>query len=171
LEPHNLKSFVNPHTNHRLKHIPCVVELKKDRKISISNLLEPILRTAIEIEVIDPYLPNTDALCNLKSIIDSLSFDCKITLKFLKRDLYVSNNKQREKQFNELSDYIKELRVQKVDVKTDYKISKKHSERWLITQKYRVYLPGGLDCIKKNGYPNLESENDVSYLRIEYVNQ
>ena len=44
-----------------------------------------------------------------------------------------------------------------------------HRERYIITDEFEIYIPGGLDMFRKNGIYKYRDEDDRADLRIDFI--
>ena len=119
----------------------------------INRIFAPFLRDAKNVRIEDPYLPNTKASLNIWKIINHLN-DSRIKLVFLKRNKYASNgNKFMEDRYDTFTKTIQEY--QKNGLQIDYSepfVKKSHRERWIFTDQFQIYVPGGLDFLDEDGF-------------------
>jgi hypothetical protein len=171
IEKHDLNSFLNPNYNIKLKHLPTIIECRKECKYNLSLIMEPFLRNAREIVIEDPYIRNENAIYNLESILIRVSSKSMIKVKTLEKELHDFKKDKIRKKFEDI------LRKYKIDLlffKTreivkegNMYLRSKHQERCIVTEKYEIYIPGGLDQFYR-GTPNIEEDDLGKYkIRIE----
>lgn len=184
IEFHNSHSLINPECYHRLKNVPANITLEKDKLYDWEVLLSPFLRSADSIEIKDPYLINPTAVENLKKIFKIINKNTKVKLLALKKDKYSKtyhkatrkfiSNPEKEEIYNR---YINEIDILKKNgysilVNEYYDGKTKHRERYIYTDRFKIYIPGGLDCIDVDGNPNIdEQDKDGNEIRIDYINK
>lgn len=177
LEVHNSQSFVRPKHYQRLKHLPTIIPLERDIHYDLVKILEPFLRDAKSIRIEDPYLPNPFAQQNVLKVIKSFP-KSKFNLIFLAKNLYSKHsskkkNDEKIKQYNSFIKKIKDLINNNYTINySEYFQSKKHRERFIFTEKYQIYIPGGFDFLNEDGYlvkdPNRLKDTEYRYqIRIE----
>jgi len=168
VESHNEKTFLSPLPINRLKHAPTIIPLVKNTYYNLYTIIEPFIRGADEVKIIDPYLPNPNASNNLFNILPLMK-NKKITLSYLKRDKYIYNDDDEwgQKNYDDFDAAIREK------IRAGYLISlkkikvKKHRERYIVTDRFNIYLPGGLDFLDNNGFPKIDLEEiDIKEIRI-----
>jgi hypothetical protein len=164
LETHNSESFINPQAQHRLKHLPTIIPLQKEFFYDIVKIFSPFLRNSKNALIEDPYLANPLASQNVLKIIEkfpNVNFD----LTFLTRDLFSEHksNIEKLKQYDSFIESISEL------VKNGYTINynnhfktKKHRERFIFTENFQIYIPGGFDFLNEYGYLKNQTSFDIS---------
>lgn len=168
VEFHNVNSFINPKTYQRLKNLPTKIIFEKDVQYDLTIIIEPFFRHSKKLEIYDPYIYNPNAFRQLVKIID-ISYDKEIELVALKRELYFKNDIKgdKEKYYKKFYEFINTKKNSgPIIIIKEYK-SGKHKERYILTDKYQIYLPGGLDILDENDYPNLDDESDIKELRID----
>lgn len=167
LEIHNLKTFIDPDHIHRLKHLPTIIPLQKNTRYDIVKLFQPFLKYAKFIRIEDPYLPNATASANLLLLIKPLR-SVPISLIFLPKNEYIkAQNKTKmsdktdiyDKLILEIENLISE--GYKIDYSVHFK-KKNHRERFIFTEDFQIYLPGGLDFLSIYGFLKEEDATDIS---------
>lgn len=161
-EIYNSNSFGNPSPFERLKHLPTFFYLESDRKYDLNQILEPFLREEKKLEVIDPYLPNRIASHHLIRLLEKNKGKTFI-LTFLKKDIYPNQS-----DFDKFYIRINLLNEQGFEIKMNFLFKKKHKERYILTDNFQIYLPGGFDCLDLEGKPKIQdSKNERFQIRIE----
>jgi len=173
IEPHNVFSFLAPQPIQRLKHLPTVINMESGCYYDINRIIGPFLKDAKNIRIEDPYLPNGIASKNLWKLLDHVKM-ARVKLVFLKRNKYIhSNNKVKEKQYDSFIKNI--IQYQSKGLLIDFSepfIKKSHRERWIFTDDFQIYIPGGLDFLSEDGFyiKDTNYSQDVDYrnqIRIE----
>lgn len=174
LEIHNSESFIFPKPYHKLKHLPSLIPLEKELFYDIVRIVGPFIRNSDNVRIEDPYLPNPLASYNVVKIIKNfpgVNFD----LVFLTRDLFSEHKlyKEKEKKLKQYDSFIESLselneKGYKINFNNNYKL-KKHRERFIFTEDFQIYIPGGFDFINKDGYivANDFDISDKKEIRIE----
>ncbi len=175
VEVHNKDTFINPEPYHRLKNIDIRIKLNKDVYYDIRLLFEPFIRCSEEITIIDPFLPNNNALQNVKVILNHIA-NRKINLITHSGHNYVhkygnKNPTLYESNWVNFQKFISELKGKNNQVQVSEFKNRKHQERYLITNDVKIILPGGMDFLDENGFPNIEDENfeimELAFTRID----
>jgi len=168
VEFHNVNSFIHPKTYQRLKNLPTKIIFEKDVQYDLTIIIEPFFRHSKQLEIYDPYIYNPNAFRQLVKIID-ISYDKKIELVALKRELYFKNDIKgdKKKYYDKFYEFINAMINSGYSINIKEYKSGKHKERYILTDKYQIYLPGGLDILDENNYPFLDDESDTKELRID----
>jgi len=162
VELHNILSFIQPDSYHRLKHLPSNIPIEKGVYYNLLLLLDPFLRTSKMVQIEDPYLPNRIASQNLFRLIENMK-DKQIKLVFLSRNKFSLHNQKEEKIYDEFIEHLEVLNNNgyEIDFRMHFR-NKIHRERYLFTEDIQVYFPGGLDFIDTDGYLKNDSNEDIS---------
>jgi len=176
IEVHNYRTMISPGHKHRLKNVPDSYALADRKKYSVKLLLGPYLRNTKNIIIRDPFLPNVRAHHNLKKILSLCPKSSKIKLQLLSKEMYLMHNRSKKKieDYEEFESTVKDYRKNglKIVLDCNYFIDKKHTERFLFTDKLEIYIPGGLDCIDDQGfyksYQNRKSKEKKAEIRVNY---
>lgn len=88
---------------------------------------------------------------------------------------YVGKNsfdKEKIKKENLYDKYIIEIKNLKnmgfKIIDEEFYLNKSHKERYINTEKFKIYIPGGLDCISPDGLPKLDGDDDTKEIRIDF---
>jgi len=168
----NEKIFINPDIHYRFKVIPVTIELEADVRFDLNNLLFPLIRNSKEVKVIDPFLPNKNAFSNLKKLFEIINIETKIKLQvYSERDYlsYGKNNDDFKKNYGNFLNEIKKMQVSKFKIEIEEFKTRKHKERYIMTDKFEITLPGGLDCLNENGMPVLTGD-EKKRISVNYKN-
>lgn len=178
LEIHNSKSFINPQHQQRLKHLPSIIPLEKDVFYDLIKIISPFIKNSKNVSIEDPYLPNPMASQNVLKIIKSFP-DVNYNLVFLTKELYSGANYGAEEnikseQYDAFIENISGLVKNglRINFKNHYK-SKTHRERYIFTEDFQIYIPGGFDFLTAEGFLKTKSNFDISEkleIRIEKNN-
>lgn len=164
IELHDFDSFLYPEPNHKLKHLPTIIPLKEGVFYDIINILRPFLQNAKYARIEDPYLPNPLASENVFEIIKTFQ-NINYKLIMFPKELYCGqlNIKKKIKQYDKFIKKVDHLCTDgyKIDTNEQFRI-KKHRERYIFTEDYQIYVPGGFDCIKRNGYLEINNDKDIT---------
>lgn len=175
LEVHNSKTFINPAPLHKLKHLPSIISLQKDEPYDIIKIIDPFIRDSHKVRIEDPYLPNPKASGNVLKIIQNypkINFD----LVFLTRELFYDDKseewkvKKKLKQYDTFINNLLKLKNDGYSINhNNYFTIKKHRERYIFTEKFQIYIPGGFDFLNRDGYINSQGPDisDKKEIRIE----
>lgn len=168
IEIHNLNTFLQPDSSYRLKHLPLKIKLEQDICYNLNNILFPFIRNAKYLVIVEPYISSWQNIVNFKKLTEIIpkSITCEI-IKF--------RNAQDEKSKKELSDFEEFIKVSNHDgynfvvnhPKLPHNKSSKHIERYIITDKYEIYLPGGFNCLDENGYSNVSGDYDIKEINVK----
>lgn len=168
LEIHNLNSFLKPDNSSRLKHIPFILKLEKNIFYDINNILLPFIRNAKNIVIIEPYIYSWQNFTNFKKFSEIIpkSIPCKIKL--------FRNSSKDDKTKHEITifnEFINDSNRNGYDYVIEYFMlppnkSSKHIERHILTDKYKIYMPGGFNCIDENGYANISEDDDIKEIKV-----
>ncbi len=178
IETHNVSSFLSPMPIDKLKHIPSTIPLEKGIYYDLQTILDPFLRNSKNIRIEDPYLPNNTASYNVLKIIENLRHK-NITLVFLTRSKYAEhpvNDKRNKKEsvYNKFIEKLKSLNSDGYRIKFDTHFKKKtHRERYLFTEDFQIYFPGGFDLLETDGRLRNDFNSEVDErkeIRIEKRN-
>jgi len=153
--------IINPDIYIRFKVIPLSIELEADVRFDLNNLLFPLIRNSKEVKVIDPFLPNKNAFSNLNKIFEIIGVETKIKLLVYSERDYLSYGKNKDDFKKNYDDFIKEIKkmqVSKYKIEIEEFKTRKHKERYIMTDKFEITLPGGLDCFNENGMPVLTGD-------------
>ena len=170
IEFHGLDSFLNPGNDHRFK-IPnenIVLErFEKDKCYDLVKIILPYLRESKEIKFIDKYLPNYLSRFHLENFFKAIDNSVKICLITLNEVEYCKGRKEKdmEKAKNNYGEFRKLEDKYSVIVKDINQSG--HLERYIITDKYEITLPGGFDQFSKDGIPYIDDENKILKMFIE----
>jgi len=172
LEIHTIESFLSPDAKCRFmnpdsKQVQPVL-FYENTAYDLSKILNPFLREAEEIKFIDNYLANNLSIFHLSKILKILNKKCKVKFITLSIDDYIKNKKdidKAKKDYLSMVDLAKEF-----NAKIENVISSGHLERYIITDKYEILLPGGFDQFNKEGIPYNISENKILKMVIEKIN-
>jgi hypothetical protein len=182
IEVHNKDSFLEPEYFQRLKHLPTAVRLNDGLPYDLAAIINPFIKEAKRIIVIDPYLPNENASRNLFNLFDLL-IGKEITLVFLSEKKYTAIQIKKNGIFEEIidkiklklyNDFLNNLENKRLDgfkINMEHFHEKKHIERHILTEEVQINLPGGLDFLNIDGKPNLISsalkEYDIKEISIK----
>lgn len=169
IETHNTKSFINPLPSQRLKHLPTTINLEKGIFYDLINILDPFLRTAKQVRIEDPYLPNKFARHNAFMIMRKYP-DISYDLVFLNKILYSDNKAEKKDIYDSFIYEISQLNQNGSKISFHNQLrEKKHRERYIFTESIQIYLPGGLDFLRPDGFISTSSydEPSVREIRIE----
>jgi len=172
LEIHTIESFLSPDGNCRFmnpgsKQVQSIL-FNENTSYDFSKILNPFLRDAKEIKFIDNYLANYLSMFHLSKILKILDKQCKVTFITLTEDDYIKYKKDidiAKKDYLSLENLAKEFNARIENVN-----SSGHLERYIITDKYEILLPGGFDQFNKEGIPYNVSKNKILKMVIEKVN-
>jgi len=171
----NSDLIINPEISNRFRVIPTNYELQKDVRFDLVNFMRPFFRNATEIIIIDPFLANKYAFHNLKNLFQVIEKKCKIKLKLYSERDYLSYSKLKKDEFkNNYDILIKEINEQrnigfKIEIE-EFKV-KKHKERYILTDKFEISIPGGLDCLDVNGFPFLDSDTEKKKFTVNFLSK
>lgn len=170
IEYHNSESFATPKLSHRLKIVPYTIKLQNEEN-NFNEIILPFLKQTKYIEIIDPYLPNANASYNLSNLLDEIRGDVEIKLYYLKKEDYSKSRTEKDtirkrKEYEEFETKIND-RNKNRNIEMDYLECKAHYDRFIFTDKLRIYIPGGFDCIKKDGRVHL-GKKDIKMFRIDF---
>lgn len=160
IEIHNSESFIKPLCSDRLKNAPDILKLEKDVYYDIERIFQPYLKNAGILEIIDPFLPNPNALYNFKKIIN-LSGAKQIKVIIHSQHNYIEkygnrNKEKAQEDYESLKKFLADLKkVGKKVQETEFKL-RSHKERYIKTEKLKIKLPGGLDFLNKDGFAKIE---------------
>lgn len=170
LEIHDCNSFVNPDINDNLKHAPSNYDLQKGIQYDLVKFLKPFLRNSKFVKFIDPYIRNYIARNHLKKIMEIIPKNAEIIIKTIPDDDVKDSNKI--KKFDEIiknratkEEFISEIRKNKEGVEYNYF---GHKERYIITENFKIYIPGGLDQFNEEGIPNISEFDDLMTLWVRF---
>lgn len=156
IELHNIKSFVNPESFHKLKHIPSTIPLEKGVYYDLQKILDPFLRSSENILIEDPYLPNTTASYNFLKIIENFRHQ-NIKLVFLTRSKYAEHSV-----YDKFIEKLKALNNDGYQINFSNHFRKKiHRERYLFTDDFQIYFPGGFDLLETDGFLRNDFNSNV----------
>lgn len=170
LEIHTLNSFLSPDRNSRFlnpesKQVLSVT-FKEDTVYDLTNLLKPFIREAKEIKIIDNYLANYLSRFHLSKILKVVNEKCNITFITLSEDDYLKNKmkdvEKAKKNYWSLNDLAGKFNVKIENIKKSG-----HLERYIITDKFEISLPGGFDQFGKDGKPYIDDKNNILKLVVE----
>lgn len=169
LEFHNLKTFLNPGDNCRFmnpntKPVKTVL-FKKNTAYDLPKILKPYLREAKEIKFIDNYMANSLSIFHLTKLLKILNRDCNKTFITLSKNDYIKNKRIFEKAKKDYQNLLSLAKNYNVKVKNINRTG--HLERYIVTDKYEISLPGGFDQFSKDGKPFIDNENKILKMVIE----
>lgn len=173
----NSDLLIKPEITNRFRVIPSTYELQKEVRFDLLNFVKPLFRNATEIIIIDPFLANKNAFKNFKDLFSVINKVCKIKLKIYSERDYLSYAYLKIKIDEFKSNYdvlLKEIKFQrgfgfKIELE-EFEV-KKHKERYILTDKFEIYIPGGLDCLDENGFPLLDSDNDKKKFTVNFLSK
>lgn len=176
VEIHDLISFMAPKTHHRLKHLSfdekatTNLVLYKNIKYDLKNLLEPYLRFSKKIIIDDPFLYNPSAFHNFKMLISFLELS-EITLKLYSKDCYIDiYGKNKKEKYSEYYDtfmnYINNIKNNGIHIKMELYNKTGHKDRYIVTDKIKIEVPGGLDFLNQSGKANIDKMKESIEIKI-----
>lgn len=169
VEIHNTKTILKPKHYNRLKNIPTNISLDASQKYDLELILNPFLKNSTMIIIIDPFLPNPKALSNLIKTFGIVNKNVDITLRTFDQNIYltyISDKTKGLKQYQNFSDKISNLNKSGYNITIEF-IPKGHIERYIITENYKIYIPGGFDCLDEKGKPSVKPGN-ISSITISF---
>lgn len=172
----NHEILIKPETSHRFKNIPTIISLQKDVRFDLVEFLRPFLRNAKEITIVDPFLANKNAFSNLKNLFTLFIKNCNIKLNhYSEKDylIYAGNNKDKKDKFIEnyrnLNEEIESKKAMDFKIEIDEFTSRDHKERYILTEKFEIKIPGGLDCLDEYGFPSLKNEKERKKIEVNFL--
>lgn len=176
VEVHNLKSVFNYENNQQLINVPSSIKLVDGKNYSLVKILRPLLSKSNKIIIRDPYIYNYKARKNFEKLFSFLNNKQRVIVESSPYEIYTKNNKVRVRDVNEFYKLIESLKERefKIEINTErFKNNKNyigHIERYIFTDRFRIYLPGGLDFINNNGLYKSKVNYGESYdiMRIEF---
>ena len=171
VEVHNENSFVKPQDIDKLKNCPDTIKLRDNIPYNIVVLFEPYLRGAKEIIFQDPFLPNNKAFHNFKLLVESVNTNNIVAIVHSKNN-YVTqygNKRKRETRIDTYDQFVEYIDQKNIHL-SEWK-SADHKERYIITDKVEIYIPGGLDLFNKDGTIRIsEPDKEIKKISISYRN-
>lgn len=172
LEAHNAKSLINPAPFHRLKNVPSKIIFEKNVQYDLQKILYPFLRNTKTIEIIDPFLPNPNALSNIKKIFHNLElFNVEVSLVIHSKHNYLNKYNKQDGACNYklFEDYLNKLKSKCAKVTVIDFEKAKHRDRFLRTDKVSITIPGGFDFLNNDGFADITNEKtDIVQILINY---
>lgn len=166
LEFHNSSSLIKPQTHHRLKNLPLVVNLKDYEYMDLNNLLLPFIRKSTLIKIYEPYITGKHNFSNFKKFFEIVPISSDIII-----HIFRSLKKFRDKYelFNNFINLLKQ-KGYKISIEFfDINFDTEHVERYIVTEKYSIYLPGGFSCIDCNGFVKVGKTEYRKEIRIDKI--
>ncbi|MCX6166002.1 MAG: hypothetical protein NTU73_14265 [Ignavibacteriae bacterium] len=160
IEFHNSETLIKPDLSNRLKNLPYVNELENNVYYDLNKILFPFIRNAKFIEIRDPYITSTYNYYNFENFTNIIPKSAICSIIILRSSL---NNISEYPLIPEFKKLIERLNKEGHNMTTDYfELPKdkdaKHIERYIITNKYEIYLPGGFSCLNKDGYAKVKKK-------------
>lgn len=169
IEVHNLESFVQPTYYQKLKHLPTVISLEIDTRYDLGLILEPFVRGAKNLEILDHYFSDYGCIINIKKILDVAKNLTHLTFFVLGKDRYTSNKclkpEEMEKMRNEVCKLEKIYNLVKFDI-IYLDENKKHLERAMFTDEVLIRTPGSMNFLDKDGYLRTKSDRIAEPMEI-----
>jgi hypothetical protein len=173
VEIHSLTSFLNPAEDNKLINPTTKIVYSKKfeagKEYNFSEMLKPFLRDSMEIKIIDNYAANYISRFHIEKLLKSLKSKSIITIFTLSREDYLKNKgsdlesiKKAEMNYSDFERLSKRLNIEIKDIE-----KAGHLERYIITDKYEILLPGGFDQFDKDGKPYKIDENKILKMVIE----
>ena len=173
LEIHNADSFINPDVQHRLKNIPTKIKLVKNREYRLEKIMKPFLRNAREILIFDPFIANPIALENIIKLFTIININAIITIKCFNSKLYcdfssTKDIKNKKENYNKFITYIESRRNMNFSIDVNYIKRRKHYDRYIKTEKVKIDLPGGFDCLN-NDKPKILDNYEIQEINMNWI--
>lgn len=165
LELHNTDSFVNPQIYKRLKHIPTRYKLEKDVSINLSTIIKPFMKGSSRLCIYDPYIYNNNSKYQFEQLFEVFDNHIMIEINALNKHKYCKINS--EDNYNNFIKFIEQQKQYGFKITLNDSLAAKHKERYLLTDQYQIYLPGGLDFLDENNYPVLNNDSEIKEIRID----
>jgi len=170
VEIHCLKSFLSPDKESRFTNPSSKVihskTFEENKEYNLTNELILFLRDSKEIKYIDNYLANPNSRYHLENLIKSLEGKSEIIFVTLTKDANLENNKsdidRAKLNYSELEKLIKKYNINIENIERSG-----HLERYIITDKYEISLPGGFDQFSRKGIPNINDKNKILKMFVE----
>lgn len=163
IELHSLASFLNPNKNkHRFidNNLDVdIIEFIENNTYKLEKILKPYLKNSKYIEFIDKFLPNELSLYHLRKILSNCDNIPEIRFITCTKKDYLSNSKPYKKNIaeNNYKEFEKLISDNESYIFVNINTCG-HTERFIITDKYEILLPGGFDQIDERGCPKIDSE-------------
>jgi hypothetical protein len=168
VEIHNENSLLEPKDIHKLKNCPCTIRLRDNIKYNVVALFEPYLREAKEIIFQDPFLINPSAFYNFRLLINCIKAN-KISAFVHSKHNYLGYGWEKDRNKREMNyDSFVKYADQKNIYLSEWKRAD-HKERFIITDKLEIYIPGGLDLFNNDGTIRMsEPDKEIKNIKVEY---
>lgn len=169
IELYTSQNLISPDMSLRLKNVPFEVQFEKDKKYDLIKLLNPIIRNCKQIEIRDPYIRNNKAIYHLKKIRE-LNTKASLKVKTIPIEMIPTDRNDLHYNDKELKKIIgpTNLSYYQSYLNKNNKYSIPHKERYILTEKFRIRLPGGLDQFNEKGYPNMMEDEDIMEMSIKH---
>ncbi len=166
LEFHNSTSLIKPELHHRLKNLPLVVNLKEVEFMDLNRLLLPFIRKSATIEIYEPYITGKHNFLNFKKFFEITPISSNITI-------YVFRSLKKDKdKFEQFNNFVKKSKEKGYKINVEYfesNFDTEHIERYIVTDKYSIYLPGGFNCINSDGFVRIGKDEYKKEIRIDKI--
>lgn len=161
IEFHNIKTIVRPRIEDRLKNVPLKIKLIQNQSLNLNHILEPFIRNTRSVTIYDPYITGKNNFYNFKNFCSILPEKTIIRI--------FTYKKETEEHFNShrFFSFINDLKRKEYSVNVEYFKITKHIERYIVTDNYEIYLPGGFNCIDRNGFPVISEDQYKKVITIE----
>ncbi|MGE5363262.1 MAG: hypothetical protein ACM3SM_03960 [Bacteroidota bacterium] len=165
VEIYDARSFLEPTAFQRLKHCPTELYLSHGMTYDLEVILKPFLKYSRNIVITDPYLPNPKARVNLRKIF-RMNSTARYELQTLSRKEYCCFNSRKQPVYTGFLNELNKFGEQGLKVAVT-EIRKKHWDRYIFTDEFEIYIPGGLDFLDDKG----RYQGEYASLRVEYRNK
>ncbi len=166
LEFHNSTSLIKPELHHRLKNLPMVVNLKEVEFMDLNRLLLPFIRKSKTIKIYEPYITGKHNFSNFKNFFDIVPISSDIIIY-----VFRSLKKETEK-YKNFDNFIKTLKQKGYKIIIEFfdsNFDTEHIERYIVTDKYSIYLPGGFNCLDSDGFVRIGKDEYKKEIRIDKI--
>jgi hypothetical protein len=171
IEFHTIQSFIEPEVYHRLKNVPCEYKMEKGVSYDIKIILNPFIRYAKYIHIIDQYMMNENARVNLQKILECINSNTSVKLSPLSEPLYIrkANDQKKKEEYRENYKKFKQLLKEfNGKIIIDEFRATKHIDRYIITDQVDISIPS-LDFLNDNGEAKVEDAyKDIQKIRINW---
>lgn len=167
VEIYNLDSFLNPPIYKRLKHIPTRYRLEKDVRVNLSIIIIPFIKGSSKLYIYDPYIYNNNSKYQLEQLFEIFDNQIMIEINALNKHKYCKIKS--EDNYKNFINFIEQKKQQGFKITLNDGLPSKHKERYLLTDQYQIYLPGGLDFLDENNYPVLDNDSEIKEIRIDKI--
>lgn len=158
IEINTLQSFLNPSERSKLNH-QSVISFKKEKQYKLDEILKPFVREAHTIKIIDNFIANKKALYHFEKLLRKMNKSARIELVTLSKEDYLNRKEDKvfaSKNYDKLLKLVKDFKIDLPPNETSG-----HLERYIVTDKFEISLPGGFDQFNLDGTPNIKNDSSI----------